>query len=248
MKNTYSQASFYCNIPWKFRLIISLICCLGGVQLVLGETGIVAWKEQPFHADSSAKVFYFDRFEATGPITWFHQGGQRKGFEPGQAYDMVVLPGSLDELSRKGGSEELKNDFKKLSAFAMRYPAAKVMLKARLEQMRIYLENYEAAEVQVGGKWIPVSKDPSAQRDQEIASPGSSVGFPYLTESIAIFTVYLIILMLLTLRRQRTLILFFLLMPFLVGVGWLTYKQRGIGWVKEIPNQMRGVYERFGKK
>lgn len=248
MKSLCSRSLVTSSVKQVFRLIISLIFGIFGGQFAFGEAGIVAWKEQPFHTDSAAKVFYFDRFEATGPITWFHHGERRKGFEAGQDYDMILLPGSLDELNRKIGSEELKTDFKKLSAFANRYPAAKVMLKARLDQMSIYLKNYEAAEVEVEGKWIPVAKDPKAAVGQEVSSRVSTTGPSYLIEAIAIGTAYLVILMILTLRRKRTLILFFLLLPFLAGFGWLTYKEKGVEWVKKIPDQMRGVYERFGKK
>jgi hypothetical protein len=250
METISSRSSLYRSIQRGIQWIIVWVSCAAGLQSALAESGVVAWKEQSFHADSAAKVFYFDRVETTGQIKWFHQGERRKGFEPGQAYDMVLLPGSLDELNRKVDSGELKSKYAKLVAFSDKYPAAKVMLKERLEQMRIYLESYDAAEVQVGQKWVPIANDPTPQGIQEVAPkiPTPAPAPSYLNEAVAIGVIYLVILMLLTLRRKRTLILLLLVLPFFVGFGWFTYKDRGVGWMKEIPIRMKAIYDRFGSK
>jgi hypothetical protein len=250
MKTISSSSALGRTLQRGLLGVIALVSCAVGLQSALAETGVVAWKEQSYHADSSAKVFYFDRSETTGPIKWFYQGERRKGFEPGQAYDMVLLPGSLDELNRKIDSGELKSKYAKLVAFSDRYPAAKVMLKDRLEQMRTYLESYDAAEVQVGQNWLPISNDPIPQGVQEVAPkvPAPAPPPSYLNEAVAIGVIYLVILMLLTLRRKRTLILLLLVLPFFVGFGWFTYQDRGLGWMKEIPIRMKAIYDRFGSK
>lgn len=248
MKSISSRTSHYRNINRGIQWIIAWVYCAVGLQSALAESGIVAWKEQSYHADSAAKVFYFNHVETTGPIKWFYQGERRKGFEPGQAYEMILLPGSLDELNRKVDSGELKSSYEKVVAFSNKYPAAKAMLKDRLEQMRIYSTNYDAAEVQAGQKWVPIANDPIPQGVQEVAPKVPAPAPSYLNEAVAIGVIYLVILMLLTLRRKRTLILFLLVLPFFVGFGWLTYKERGVEWMKEIPIRMKAIYERFGSK
>jgi len=134
---------------------------LGFFALTLGaakaEPGIVTWKEQAYHADATAKAFYFESMKQIGPVTFFYQGDRRMSFERQQPFDFTFIPGSLTEVSGKTASD-LKIDFEKLSGFALKYPAAGVMLKARLEQMSDYLKNYQAGEVYVSGKWVSLSE------------------------------------------------------------------------------------------
>lgn len=210
------------------------------------QSGVVAWKEQPFHADSTAKVFYFERMEKTGPVSWFFRGRHRMVLEPHQKFEVLFIPESVAELEGKMGSQQLREDFERLSAFATKYPAAGTLLKKRLDQIEMYLHNYEVASVKTDGEWMPV-----AEHDKLTAEARKTVAPPPLkpnhrTLVYVVCAVYLLVLLVFTLWRKRTPVLLLLVLPFIGAFGWFTYKDQGFGWVKRVNEELREAYQELG--
>lgn len=218
---------------------------LGTCGVALAESGIVAWKDQQHLPDSSAKVFYFERIERTGPITWFFRGGERKGFEPHQPHEFAIVPGSLAELNRKIDSDELKDDYARLSAFAKKYPAAGVMLKSRMEQMAMYLKNYDAGTIESSGKWIPVSEYDKNNAEPELPNSPPPAKPMVRVEAYVVCVAYLILLILFTLWRKRTPVLLLLILPFIGAFAWFSYEEKGFEWIKRTPDKLKESFDRL---
>jgi hypothetical protein len=217
------------------------------------EPGIVTWKEQAFHADASAKAFYFESMKQTGLITWFYHGDRRISFERHQPFDFVLIPGSLTELNGKTTSD-LKSDFENLSGFAAKYPAAGVMLKARLDQMGAYLKNYQAGEVYVAGKWRPLSEYEKIIGTRDRVKPVAEVAPPapdvpalvstpdsYRIPRLVTCAAYLVGLLFLVSRGKRRAALLFLLLPLIAAFGWFTYEESGLAWTRKMPEKMKEI-------
>lgn len=229
------------------------VVLLGFFAATLGaaraQPGIVTWKEQAFHKDASAKAFYFESMKQMGPITWFYQGNRRMSFERYQSFDLIFIPGSLAELSGKN-EPDLRIDFDKLSAFAAKYPAAGVMLKARLDQMSDYLKNYQAGEAYVAGTWVPLSKfekittleQPEVSVDEVpavVQTSSSRIQFPQVVRAAC--AGYLVVLLVLVFLGKGRVGLFLLPLPLLVIFGWFTYEEGGFGWTRNMAGRMKEI-------
>ncbi len=222
-------------------ILLLIFLQIGSSGLASAQSGVVAWKEQPFHADATAKVFYFERMEKTGSVTWFFRDRQRIVLEANQAFEVVSIPGSFEELNSKVGTSHLRKDYDELSAFAARYPAAGTLLKKRLEQMKTYLADEEAT-IKTPDGWVPVANfEKTAARPPEAA-----VSQPvHRIEVYVVGAVYLLMLLGFTLWRKRTPVLLLLVLPFIAGFGWMTYQERGLGWINRMTEELRVVYENF---
>ena len=240
------------TLPWIDSTIIRRMAALLVIFLQVGlsaaalaQTGVVAWKEQPFHADSTAKVYYFERMEKTGPVTWFFRGRNRIVLEPHQKFEVLFIPESIEELESRTGSKQLREDFDRLSAFAKKYPAAATLLKKRLDQMEMYLQTSEVAAVKTKGEWVPV-----AEYDKIIEEENKPVAPPlkpnHRTMVYVVCAVYLLVLLVFTLWRKRTPVLLLLVLPFVAAFGWFTYKDKGFGWVKRVNQELREAYQDLG--
>lgn len=229
------------------------IVLLGFFAATLGaakaEPGIVTWKEHSFHKDASARAFYFTSMKYMGPVTWFYQGNRKMSFERHQLFDSIFIPGSLTELSGKSESE-LRIDFDKLSAFAAKYPAAGVMLKARLDQMSDYLKNYQAGEVYIAGKWVKLTeyektkalKQAEVHVDEApavVETSSSNMLLPQVARAACVG--YLLVLLVLVFRGKGRIVLFLLPLPLLVIFGWFTYEEGGLGWTGNMAGRMKEI-------
>jgi hypothetical protein len=209
--------------------------------------GIVVWKEQPFHADASAKALMFDQMKVAGPVTWFFFGKSRKGFEKNQQYSYIQFHDWPPELILKEkGLDYLKNHYAKLNAFAKKYPSAGVLLKPRLEQMSAVSQQFDIGTIQVDGKWIPISEyeehvrlkkmserqheeEELTKRQAEIRRSGDQkVMLMLLVAGVGL--VLVVVARLLNMRR----IALGIFLALALAAGWLTYEEGGYGWAQKM--------------
>ncbi|MGL4398681.1 MAG: hypothetical protein ACRCXD_02325 [Luteolibacter sp.] len=221
-------------------MVLLIFLHLGFSSAALAQSGVVAWKEQPFHSDSTAKVFYFDRMERTGTVTWFFRDRKRIVLEANQAFDVVLVPGSLAELDSKVGTPQLQKDYDELSAFATKYPAAGTLLEMRLKQMETYLAN-EKATIETPAGWVSVAKYDKANAESSDSEGSQPI---YRIEVYVVCAIYLLVLIGFTLWRKRTPVLLLLILPFIGGFGWMTYKEQGLGWIQRVTEELRELYQK----
>lgn len=242
-------------------LAILFVFTLGAAK---AEPGLVAWKEQSFHPDSSARVFYFENMRGAGPITWFYNGQERKGFEKHQPFDYIFIPSSLvTGPSGKDYLASVKSSYGQIRAFCDKYPAAGVMMKARLDQMTTFLVNYQKGEIYYNGKWITCS-----EYDKIMASQGAEVDEPKFLEKPAkgkVFALqhsdggktlrqatygtgaaFLGVMLVLGLRGKIRRMFQLSLLPLILIFGWFTYEEHGLGWMKRFPEKITEIPQRLG--
>ena len=227
------------------------------------EPGLVAWKEQSFHPDSSARVFYFENMRGAGPITWFYNGQERKGFEKHQPFDYIFIPSSLvTGPSGKDYLASVKSSYGQIRAFCDKYPAAGVIMKARLAQMATFLGNYQKGEIYYNGKWITCS-----EYDKIMASQGAEVDEPKFLEKPAkgkVFALqhsdggktlrqatygtgaaFLGVMLVLGLRGKIRRMFQLSLLALILIFGWFTYEEHGLGWINRFPEKMREIQQKL---
>ncbi|MEI8039749.1 MAG: hypothetical protein WCJ14_15315 [Verrucomicrobiota bacterium] len=238
--------------------LAGLIWCLAVSGLAVAESWLVAWKEQPFHSDASAKVFVADRMEDKGPITWFYKGSQKKGFAKNEFYRCLSLePGVPAELTNPEQLASLKFNFEKLSGFAKQYPNSSEILHPQLVAMRAMLDNYQAGKAYFAGRWLPQAECEALISQRDAAIRTAAAGRQLLAHqraeilefrrrdtsahqrmesrklayaTLGGIAIYLVFLIGGMARGLRKLVWLLLLVPCLVA-GWLTYQQGGCAWV-----------------
>lgn len=242
MKNAKSFQCFE-SVTGRWIAKALLICLHIGLSgAALGQAGIVAWKDQSSHAETPAKVFYFERMEQNGSMTWFFRERQRIVLEPKQAFEVVLLPGSIEELKSKSGAVQLKKDHAELLAFAVKYPAAGTLLEKRLEQMSQYLSSPKEGGVNPSSVTVSVAKENTAGAISNTPSKTQAI---YPIEIFVVCAVYLLLLLAFTLWRKRTPVLLLLVLPFIAGFGWMTYKEQGLGWIQRVTEELRVAYQKL---
>ena len=252
----------FAGLP-QFAVLVAtfFVFSLGAAK---AEPGLVAWKEQSFHPDSSARVFYFENMRGAGPITWFYNGQERKGFEKHQPFDYIFIPSSL--VTGPSGKDDLvsvKSSYGQIRAFCDKYPAAGVMMKARLDQMATFLGNYQKGEICYNGKWITCSEYDKIMASQraEVAKP-KSLEKPAKGKVVARLdsdrrktlrqttyatgAAFLGVMLVLGLRGKRRYMLLLSLLPLILIFGWFTYEDHGLGWMRRFPEKMMEIPQKLG--
>ena len=152
-------------------LRVGLLWCLGASGVAVAESWIVAWKDQPFDSDASAKVFVCERIQDAGEVTWYYKNGRKKSFAKDQFFSTArVDPCVPAELVTQEQFDLLKYNFERLGGFAKRFPNAAAVLSPRLAVMRKMIVNFEGGQVYFSGTWMP-DKEYAAT----IAKPNSSL-------------------------------------------------------------------------
>jgi len=267
MQGSSPRRRWPCSRVFLLRLI-GLIGCVGTSGLAQAESWLVAWKEQPFHSDASAKVFVAERMEDKGPITWFHKGTQKKGFAKNEFFRCISLePGVPAELTHPEQFASLKFHFEKLSGFAKQFPNAAEILNPQLATMRTMLDNYQAGQAWFAGKWIPQAECEAiiARRNSALrASAAQRQDLEHQRSEMLKFrrsdalerkqieahklacvttggiAIYLVFLIGGMVRGLRKLVWLLLLAPCLAA-GWLTYQEGGCDWAKNLQQHLAGL-------
>ena len=252
----------YAGLPQFAVLLASLFVFT--LSVAKAEPGLVAWKEHSFHPDSSARIFYFENMKGSGPITWFYNGQERKGFEKHQPFDYIFIPSSL--VTGPSGKEDLasvKSSYGQIRAFCDKYPAAGVVMKARLDQMTTFIGNYQKGEIYHNGKWIACSEyDKIVAAERAEVAKSMSVKDPVKARAVARLdsdhrktlrqttyatsAAFLGVMLVLGLRGKYRLMLQLSLLPLVLIFGWFTYEERGIDWMKRFPEKIMEIPQKLG--
>jgi hypothetical protein len=252
----------FAGLP-QFAVLLAILFVFT-LSVAKAEPGLVAWKEHSFHPDSSARIFYFENMKGSGPITWFYNGQERKGFEKHQPFDYIFIPSSLG--TGPGGKENLalvKASYDQIQAFCDKYPAAGVIMRKRLDQMRTSLVNYQKGEIYYNGKWIACSEyDKIMAAEREEVSKLTSIKDPANARAVARLdsdprktlqqatyatsAAFLGVMLVLGLRGKFRLMLQLSLLPMVLIFGWFTYEERGIDWMKRFPEKIMEIPQKLG--
>ena len=225
------------------------------------ESWIVAWKEQSFHSDASAKVFVADRMQDMGAITWFYNGSWKKGFAKNEEFHYLSLdPGVPAELTNPEQFASLKYQFEKLGAFAKQYPNSTEALNPLLTTMRGMLENFQAGKAYFAGHWIAQSECDAliAKRDEALRAAAAQRQALERKQSLSLelqrrvarehqqqeahklayatvgaIAIYLVFLVGAIARGLRKLVWLLLLVPCLAA-SWFTYQEGGYDWTRNL--------------
>ena len=240
---------------------MGLLWCLGASGVARAESWIVAWKEQSFHSDASAKVFVADRMQDMGAITWFYKGSWKKGFAKNEVFHFVSLePGVPAELTTPEQFASLKYQFEKLSGFARQYPSAAEILNPQLTAIRGMIENFQAGKAYFAGQWIAQSEYDAiiAKRNAALRAAASQrqtlerkqalvLELQRLTAreqqqvearklayaTLGAIAIYLVFLIGAMVRGLRKLVWLLLLIP-CVAAGWFSYQEGGYDWTRKL--------------
>jgi len=240
---------------------MGVLWCLGTGGVARAESWIVAWKEQSFHSDASAKAFVADRMQDMGAITWFYKGTWKKGFAKNEVFHFVSLePGVPAELTNPEQCSSLKYQCEKLGGFARQYPNSAEILNPQLTAMRGMIENFQAGKAYFAGHWIAQSEYDTliAKRNQALHSAAvqrqelerkqalalelqrlaaheqhqvEARKLAYAT--VAGLAIYLVFLIGGLARGLRKLVWLLLLLP-CVAAGWFTYQEGGYDWTSKL--------------
>ena len=222
--------------------------CGLGILLALShalsaQSGIVVWKEQPFHKDSSALAMNYDRMQAAGPYVQFTGKGQVLSFPEGKFYREIPFPSNVITFTEQADYLEMQRSYRKLTAFSKQYANAAPLLAPRLERMAGILKGYEDGKVYYNGQWMPRAqyvglsaagqKADTASRQDRIKKENDKRKM--ILGGVGGFAVLLILAGVL---RKWKFVGFLLLFP-LVGAAWLTYEENGYRWLRTIPDFLK---------
>ena len=250
--------------------VLGVVWCLAASGLAVAESWLVAWKEQSFHSDASAKVLVADRMEDKGPIVWFYKGTQKKGFAKNEFYRFLSLePGVPAELTNPEQFASLKFYFEKRSGFAKQFPSAAEILNPQLASMRAMIENYQAGNAYFAGKWMPQAECEAILTQRAAALRTAAAGRQTLDHqraeirdfrqrdlrerkqvearklayaTVGGIAIYLVFLIGGLARGWRKLVWLLLLLPGLAA-GWLTYQEGGYEWARTAQKRLLALPE-----
>jgi hypothetical protein len=136
-------------------LRFSLVCLsLWSGGIARGE-GVLIYKNQPFHPDSAAYAFRYDRIEGEGFVTWVIVGKERKRFEKTQFHTWVELPTvpPADVISPQDiTSITAQRD--EIQKACTRFPNAAPIAKKSLELHNDWCKKLGEGMVRYRGEWM----------------------------------------------------------------------------------------------
>ncbi len=228
----------------SFRaLMCGILLSLGSLLTAYGESGILVWKSQPFHADTAANATIYNKVESIGPMTRFSSNGQKLSFNTGQYFRHIAFPDqAMIQFTEDADYVEMQRSYQELAGFAKQYAKAEPLLVARLEHMTKILKGYKDGKVYYDAKWMPraeyislftTQKEANTLKKKQ-ANAKENQKRKVIIIGVLTFTILLIITLVLRKWKGAGLLL---LIP-LVGAGWLTYKENGYEWSKKIPEHL----------
>jgi hypothetical protein len=142
-------------LPDMRALRSSLVClALSSTGIAHGE-GVLIYKNQPFHPDSAAYAFRYDRIEGEGFVTWVVVGKERKRFEKTQFHIWIELPTVPPaEVTSTHGIQSITAQRDEIQKTCTRFPNAAPIAKKSLELHNEWCRKLADGMVRHRGEWM----------------------------------------------------------------------------------------------
>jgi len=227
---------------------LRLCICLLGLMvaaIVSGQAqpGILIWKEQPFHRDSTATAVLYSKSQLLGPVTQFYVNGQPKSFTDGQFYRNIdFLDTAMVKFTEEAEYNLLKRSYQELAAFTNQYPKALPLLAERLGRMEAIIRGFDDGKVFYNSKWMARVEYEKLYREEQdyLAAQKSQSLEEARKKGTTVFIgvgVFILLLIVTLVLRKWTWVGLLLILP-LAGAAWLTYQVGNNSWTKEIPKYL----------
>lgn len=143
--------------PTAMKTILSFLSAIiiAAVSVTKGA-GIAAFKDQSFHADSSANlIVYKSIIVSEAPLIKLDLGVKQLTMDRSKFVAKVDIPEDvpvniIKELDLTG----LRTAHADMQAFSERFPKSAPILKDRIDQVNTHIEKFENGQVRLSGKWI----------------------------------------------------------------------------------------------
>lgn len=130
-------------------------CLFLAVVPIAQGAGVAAYKEQPFHADSSATpIVYFKILESTPIAINFDLGARQTAFVRTKIVANVDIPEMPPTIRNESELEPLNKSFNEIKAFATRFPQCASLLQPYIESFGKAIVRFHEGEVRYAGAWI----------------------------------------------------------------------------------------------
>jgi hypothetical protein len=134
------------------RMAVAIL--LTAIQTSNGA-GVAVTKEQPFHADKSAKPFVFNEAADFGRHVRFVTGRRTFTIERTTYLDYVnVLSAFPANITTAAEIAPIRESVKNISAFSAKYPAAEPLLRQHLEALKKVLNAFSSGWVLYEKSWM----------------------------------------------------------------------------------------------
>ncbi len=228
---------------------LKLCFCLLAIMLAAiisghAQSGIVIWKEQSFHRDSTATAAIYSRSKLLGPVTQFYINGQAKSFNESQFYRNIdFLNTAMVKFTEEAEYNSLKRSYQELLAFSNQYPKATPLLTERLQRMEAIIKGFDEGKVFYDGKWMARGEYEKLyiEKQEGIAAQQAQLVKEENKKSATILIgagVFILLLIVMMILRKWTWVGLLLIIP-LAGAAWLTYQVGNHSWTKEIPKYLK---------
>ncbi len=140
----------------RFRLSIFLTVAAATVLNTFGA-GVAVFKDQSFHADSSAKpIAYLQIIDNVGgPLIQLNTGSSRLTIDRSKFVAKVeVLSGMPPVIIDESGIKPVRQSLEELRAFAAKYPKSAPLLQQHITAMAAHVGKFDAGEIRYNGSWI----------------------------------------------------------------------------------------------
>ena len=131
--------------------------------------GIAAIKEQPFHADASAKaVVYVDFLDDGGPSIRINTGSKVFTIERTKLAGKVeVLPSLPVDITNDYEVSILRKADKEYREFSLRFPKSVTLLEDQMKALDGYIKDFDGGKVRYQGEWMDKEKMVELKHQQE---------------------------------------------------------------------------------
>lgn len=150
---------------------------------VTNGAGIAVFKEQSFHADSSANpIVYKSLIVNDAPFIKIDTGNKQLTIDKSKFVANVDIPESIPlDLIKESDLAGLRKSGEDMEAFSKRFPKSAPILASRIGSVKTNLEKFEGGQVRLSGKWMSrgdyeelekkrlAEQDEIRKRDEEMA-------------------------------------------------------------------------------
>ncbi len=125
--------------------------------LMATGSGVAVFKDQNYHADSSANPIPYTEFvDVQGPFVKLIFGLKEQTIDRAKFVARIdVLSAIPAEITNETEIQILRKSLAETKAFAAKYAKSAPILQKQIESMTAHIAQFEAGKVRYSGRWIP---------------------------------------------------------------------------------------------
>lgn len=138
------------------KTILALLPIIISVVSITKGAGIAVFKEQPFHADSSANpIVYKSLIMNEAPFIKLNLGAKQLTIDKNKFVAKIDVPDNIPlNIIKESDLTGLRKCHEDMQSFAKRFTKCAPILKSQIDAVKSHIEKFEGGQVRFSGNWI----------------------------------------------------------------------------------------------